>query len=446
MMIYAWEILINTLETALFFFYSSKKFHPKEFKNRGIKISLSFLLLTLLLSALNFLSVNSIIMVVLFFVLNFLYVYIFHSGTLTSKCIFVALFCLARMLADTLTILIPSYLFHVKVEKLLPLGALRYPGTLIYISILTFFTFLLLLPNSQNLYLKKTESLFFLVLTILFIGIEQSLYLELSVNKEFTSLQDSYVIFIVFYLVVFLYVSLIIYMFFLYRERETNIKLQQEILIKNLEKQQYDLIITAMEQLRVFRHDIRNHLGTLNQLLDRNDYTAACSYIQEINENVEHTYQIVSSGNLPIDCIVTTKMNEAIKNAIDFKYTLHIPQGVPCSDYELCSLLGNLLDNSLEACKKLLPGNPQIECNISPYKNMMMINVTNNYDGNTYLSPNGDYLSSKKNDSVYDSICHGIGLRRVREIVEKYHGFVEINPQNDIFQITIFLPLLQEKL
>ena len=443
MVMYAWELFINILEVSLFFFFSSKKFQKKVFKYREIYIIFSFLFFTLLLSALNYFSVTSIINVIVFFFLRFLYVYIFYSNSLTSKCIYVALFCLAILLSDTLTILIPSYLFHVKVEDLLPMGNLRYPGTLIYISILAFFTFLLLIPNSKNLHLKKRESLFFLGLSVLFIGIEQSLYLELSTSKEFVSLEDSYVLFIVFYLVILLYVALILYMYFLYREREKNTQLQQEILVNNLEKQQYELVLSATEQLRIFRHDIRNHLGTLNQMMNRNDNLAARSYIQEINENFEHTYLIASSGNLPIDCIVTMKMNDAIKNAIDFKYTLHIPQGVPCSDYELCSLLGNLLDNALAACKKVLH-ETLIECNISPYKNMMMINVANSYNEKTSFSLNGDCLSGTRSKSIDDSLYHGIGLRRVHEIAEKYHGFVEITPRDGIFQVTVFLPLIQD--
>ena len=74
----------------------------------------------------------------------------------------------------------------------------------------------------------------------------------------------------------------------------------------------------------------------------------------------------------------------------------------------------------------------------------MMINVANSYNEKACFSLNGDFLSGTKSKSIDDSLYHGIGLRRVHEIAEKYHGFVEITPRDGIFQVTVFLPLIQD--
>ena len=111
------------------------------------------------------------------------------------------------------------------------------------------------------------------------------------------------------------------------------------------------------------------------------------------------------------------------------------PDALPYKSSDLCIVLGNLLDNAIEATEKLEDEEEkQIFIKLIYQKKRLLIEIRNPYRGSLKKGRSGDYLSGKN-----DQENHGIGLKSVRKVVEKYDGTLDIHTENQQFQITIIL-------
>ncbi|MFR2594163.1 MAG: hypothetical protein ACLTAS_11350 [Butyribacter sp.] len=99
-------------------------------------------------------------------------------------------------------------------------------------------------------------------------------------------------------------------------------------------------------------------------------YDKLLEYLNEYNAKIEVSHQLISTGNIVIDSIVTFYIHKAHINNIKFEHMLHLPQALPLTDVEICSLLGNICSNALEACQKITQDNVPnyIQLIIKPYR------------------------------------------------------------------------------
>ena len=112
---------------------------------------------------------------------------------------------------------------------------------------------------------------------------------------------------------------------------------------------------------------------------------------------------------------------------------LKIPDVLPYKSSDLCIVLGNLLDNAMEATEKL-ENEKDIFVSLLYQKEKLLIKIRNPYTGDLKKDRAGNYISEKK-----DRENHGIGLKSVRKVVEKYEGVMEIHTEDQIFEVTIIL-------
>ena len=243
---------------------------------------------------------------------------------------------------------------------------------------------------------------------------------------------------LILFLVLFLFISIIFYVYNLGIEKEKNSILMEDKITSSLEKKHYEQIISSVNELRVLKHDIKNHTETLLSLINCEQYSKAASYLMDFYSSVDSSHYTVSSGNTPFDCIITNKLSLATSCNINTRHTVHLPEHIPLSDIEICSLIGNLYDNSIESCKKLdNPNERYIDLQIKPYNNMLSIKIQNSSNGIYNFDKKG-MLKSNKPTSAY----HGIGLKRVKEITETYNGIIDIYPDINSFTVAILIPLI----
>ena len=118
--------------------------------------------------------------------------------------------------------------------------------------------------------------------------------------------------------------------------------------------------------------------------------------------------------------------------------TVHVPKGMKLTDMELCVLVGNLLDNAIEACAQIPEAERRfIRVYIGMLKGQLYISVTNAVGGALRRSGK-TYLSTK-------SSAHGYGLWRIDRIAEKYGGYVNRQDETDVFATEVLLPLPENK-
>ena len=314
---------------------------------------------------------------------------------------------------------------------------MRIPFSLIYISIIGLFDIIYLLFTPQVFILGTLDKISFFIISSTCIVLEELIIISLLEQPKHNTLLFKLLLFI-FGLSMFLFIYISIYVYRLGKEKERNSKLIQEITIAQMEAKQNEEIINSTHNLRNLKHDITNHMNVLNRLIKLENNEAALQYITQINSSIEETSYTISTGITSIDCILTSKLSTALNNSIVIEHQIHFPKMLNVSDMDLCSLLGNLLDNAIEANCKLEKEKRKLQIEIKPYNNMLSIYISNSAGGIYQYNPiDGSLLTSKNREKH----THGIGLKRIMEIVEKYDGIIDISPKENTFSISILIPI-----
>ena len=217
-------------------------------------------------------------------------------------------------------------------------------------------------------------------------------------------------------------------------------KFTQTIKMKVVEQQnryyerQLAIMLESQENLRKSRHDSKNKLLVLQTMLINGESAKAIEYLERMSNELRIKEEIISTGNMAIDAIINYKLQKALEHHIHLNLDVSIPVELKIDSMDLAILLGNLLDNALLATQ-MLEEKREITIVMNYDKNLLYIHMMNSYLGKVKCL-NGRYFTTKK-----DKQNHGIGLLSVAEIVERYHGLLEINHENQIFQVDVALYL-----
>ena len=187
-----------------------------------------------------------------------------------------------------------------------------------------------------------------------------------------------------------------------------------------------------IQEVRRTRHDMKNNMIYLKELLNT-DAEKARKFLDEYNGQSEATDEISKSGNLAVDALINYKNMTAREKGITIHLESQIPAELPYESTDLSIILGNLLDNAIEATEKL-EVEKDIFVSLMYRKEKLLIKVRNPYTGDLKKDRAGDYISEKK-----DRENHGIGLKSVRKVVEKYEGVMEIHTEDQIFEICVII-------
>lgn len=211
---------------------------------------------------------------------------------------------------------------------------------------------------------------------------------------------------------------------------------RQKILIKQSEY--YEKKIEAdsknINDTRKIKHDMKNHMYAIKNMAKNNMSKDIITYTNDILGKIEGEKVYINTGNYLIDGILNVKFEEMKNQGIDFKYDVKIPEGIKLPEFEVITILGNLLDNAIEGVK-LIKDNRYIEVFISYKDSNLLIKIVNTFDG-LVIKDNKGFIS-RKGEKAY----HGIGLENVREQVEKSNGYMNIDIGNCMFTVDLFINL-----
>lgn len=224
-----------------------------------------------------------------------------------------------------------------------------------------------------------------------------------------------------------------IYILFLERLHIRN-ENEKYLLQIHLNEKQMEEKQAIMDDVRRIRHDMKQQLIYLQGLVKKNPETVdiyLSKLVEEINSNQE---TIINSNNLVIDTLIDCKYSLARKLGIPMQCQITIPPDLPQDVSDLCIIMGNLLDNAIEASKEVKEKKREINITLKYEHKKLYINVKNPYEGQRLKSKEGEFITSKN-----DKKNHGMGLKSIRKIVEKNEGVIVINTENNIFDITIII-------
>lgn len=305
-----------------------------------------------------------------------------------------------RFLVQILFIVISYFVLNKKYKKILDIVSNR---TIIFMSLYLFMAFILLIYRYEISFVAYTnfnfvyEMLLNLILiiwgyVIVFTGISSS-------SRTISLMYD-------------------------YQMIENQVELQ---------RQNYSTLNESLNQLYAHKHDERHHINAIESMVRQQNYKEALDYIEQYNSNDMSTTIPTLCNNFVADSIIKHYMGIAICKKIDFKTDLIIPENIGINSLDLCIVLGNSLENAIEACDRLTDSQDKyIELTSKIVGTHIIFQITNHYYGDI-VTTNNIIKSSKGEPS------HGIGLTNIRETANKYNGNVEIKYSDNIFEITIIM-------
>ncbi len=211
---------------------------------------------------------------------------------------------------------------------------------------------------------------------------------------------------------------------------------QNEILRQFNEQKNYsEKMLKGDENLRHFRHDYRNHMIVVNALLENGSTDRAREYINAMNADISGTLNKISTGNIVADALINNKSVIAAQSDNKVSFSGQIPKdGI--EDRDLCAILGNILDNAIEAVGKL-PGNSTVTVEAAVRNNNFILSVSNPVAEDVKIGKNNTLKTTKQNKTD-----HGIGTKNIMKALNKYKGSVVYDCKNKVFTADIRLSLL----
>ena len=223
-------------------------------------------------------------------------------------------------------------------------------------------------------------------------------------------------------------------------------KEQEERLSEHLERQRLqgaqemtEAVEANLEDLRCIRHDLKNQYGYIRMLLQSGQQTEALAYLEQMSENMPEQLSYVDCGNRSMNTILNMEFSKAKRAGVNVSHQLVVPPVLPFADSDLCSVLGNLMDNAIEECARRKDAGSQpgaVRLEIYPHKSYLFIMCSNDTDRENLERYKRGLRTTKEDDGL-----HGYGTHIVAKVAEKYNGWVEYTLENGNFVAKVILDM-----
>ena len=216
---------------------------------------------------------------------------------------------------------------------------------------------------------------------------------------------------------------------FSYKKLQQNFRLSTEISLLEQEEHSLNRYVeeakTRYDETKSFRHDIRNHIAVVKNLLQSGKLEEAVSYMEDMDDMAEKMSFPCSTNNPVVDILVGNKLGIAKSMGIDVDCSLLLPY--PCSlrDIDICIILSNSLDNAIQAVKRLDAGREKyIRVSGRIQGDFLMMEIENSFQGK-------------------GAFKKGTGLSNVKKAAEKYGGAMSIETPENKFVLHVLLIISQ---
>ena len=193
-----------------------------------------------------------------------------------------------------------------------------------------------------------------------------------------------------------------------------------------------DEVQNIYSQMRGWRHDYHNHIQTMKAHRALGQNAEIDDYLSKLDNDLTSVDTVFKTGNIMVDAILNSKISLARNKKIKVDAKAVVPKALPVSEIDLCIVIGNLLDNAMEASLKLDEKDRIIRVYIDIFNEYLYISVTNAMSGK--IDRDAGHISSK-------GANHGFGLVRIDKIAKKYGGHINRQNEEGVFATEAMLPL-----
>ncbi len=290
----------------------------------------------------------------------------------------------------------------------------------------SFFIFILALMFKYLTDVRRTEHNkefnFIYLATILLIPLSSIIIGQLSMKKfNLATVIIAALLMFINFIVFFLYNKLL-KMFNEKRNLELANQMNKEY------KNQLEIMNQSQNRIRYLKHDIRNHIYNMQTLLSDNKLKELEKYLNETQEYIKIQNQYVSSGNSDVDSLLNYKLYYAQNADVNFETDIKLPEQININSFDINIIIGNLLDNAIEALNKT--ENKKLKITLKYNKGVINIKVCNTFDG-VVLS---NLLTRKENKEN-----HGLGLLSIQTILDKYNGLLKTQYDDKWFEASVIM-------
>lgn len=230
----------------------------------------------------------------------------------------------------------------------------------------------------------------------------------------------------------------------IYYVQDTNKRLKESITTEHLlqESQQnyYETLLEKEEETRRFRHDILNHFMCIQALAEKEPEHVA-DYVQDLQEKmIQIQKKCYQTGNTIVDIITNQYINqlkEQVEN-VQVEISGKCTEQLGMKQADLCTVYSNLLKNAVEEIARQKDGKRYLKVMIFQNPSGLKIEIVNSTEG---ITDDSFLLQTKKKDTRN----HGIGLKNVKDTVERQKGIFEYNYQENLFWVTVMIPFQENR-
>ncbi len=427
------ETLMSAIDIGLLFFFCNKKLGVNEIFER-VHIYLAMIVAIIIVTLVTYITIfaawKSLFSIFLVIVISI----IFFSENIKYRIIYSILYIIALLISDAIASVIVSVVnYSIPWTIVLEEGNMRLAMICIAKIIqITIITLILHFKNEKKTILPlKFWYIFLLIFSFMLCTTILILEIGFLDNKFFPIL--NLLVIIAMLIILIFYISVYYFYYQLSNYIETNqtadmIEYQKDMIEKYLIQTE-----ESNKILRILSHDLKHNI-----LSWKNDYRDK-TYKKSMEHILEYEKLIKNSGIIDVEneianVIINQKLLIAKKNDIEFEVRGIFYEDIMLSKIEICSLLGNLLDNALEAIEKVQSGSAKrIRLDIKRNGYFLLLKLENTYAEEPVVK-NKVFISNKKN-----RFSHGIGMISIEKIVSNYDGAIDIDYANYLFVTTIML-------
>lgn len=198
---------------------------------------------------------------------------------------------------------------------------------------------------------------------------------------------------------------------------------------KELLQKYYAEVESMYTKMRGWRHDLRHHIQTMKVHAANGEYEEIVKYLDMLDNDLTNVETVLRTGNRMADAILNSKLSLAAEKEIVVKAEAKIPVSLTISELDLCIIIGNLLDNAVEACMELPPEKRLIRIYMEMKGNYLYLSIINTAGGEKKHK-----LSTTKGEG------HGLGIARVDAVVKRCGGYITRASEDEAFSTEVLLP------
>jgi len=196
---------------------------------------------------------------------------------------------------------------------------------------------------------------------------------------------------------------------------------------------QYQEIKQVYLNMRGWRHDYHNHIQAMRAYIAMDAYEGLDDYLNTLEDELEAVDALVKSGHLMMDAILNSKVTLMLDKQIRVNFKAILPDNLAINDIDLCVMVSNLLDNAMESCMAVDEDQRFIRIFTEVHQSQFYLSVQNSAKEDLDFNQR-HYISNKRGD-------HGLGVKRVQFLVDKYKGYLNLQNESGIFASEISIPL-----